>query len=381
MTTPLVHGTTTASLSGLRTLLEGHLATGAEVGASIVVDVGGETVADLWGGHADGARTRPWERDTVVNVWSITKQVTALAALMLADRGLIDLGAPLARHWPEFAANGKDHITVRQVLAHASGVSGLAAPAALADLYDHDAVAGRLAAQEPWWEPGTASGYHLWVYGHLLGELVRRVDGRDLGTFVAQEIAGPLSADFGLGATPGMAGRIADVVPPPPLPFDIEDLDHRTVAYRTFSGPLVEARAANSQAWRAARIGAANGHGNARSVARILAQVAGDGRTSGVRLLEPGTGALVLEPQTDGVDLVNGLHVRWGLGFAVADRRTLPWVPEGRIAYWGGWGGSMAIVDLDRRMTIVYVMNRMGGDILGSDRAAGYVTAIYDALR
>lgn len=377
MTRTPIGGTTVEPLAELRELLTGHLAAGTEVGAAIAVDIDGEIVADLWGGHRDAARTRPWQSDTVVNVWSISKPVTALAVLILADRGRLGLDDPVARYWPEFAAGGKQNVTVRQVLAHASGVSGLAAPATVEDLYDHAATAARLAAQEPWWEPGTASGYHLWVYGHLLDELVRRVDGRDLGDFITQEITGPLGADFRLGAGDA-GGRTADVIAPAAV--DVDALDHATPMYRTFTGPPVRAEDANTAEWRAARIGGANGHGTARAVARVLSAVARDGRAGGVRLLGAATTAEALRPVTEGTDLVNGLHVRWGLGLALADPRTLPWVPAGRVGYWGGWGGSLAIVDRDRRMTVAYVMNRMGDGILGSDRARDYVSAIYRAV-
>jgi CubicO group peptidase (beta-lactamase class C family) len=380
MTSTPAQGSTTEPFAAVRTIFAEHLASGAELGASIAVDIDGETVVDLWGGHRDVARTRAWERDTITNVWSITKLVTALAVLVLTDRGKLDVDAPVARYWPEFANHGKDRITVRHVLAHSSGVSGLAAPAQVADLYDHERAAARLATQQPWWEPGVASGYHMWTYGHLLDEVVRRVDDRTLSDVIERDIAGPLAADFRLGVSGEALGRVADVVAPPPLLFDIEDLDHDGPAYKTFTGPPVAAEDATTAGWRSAQIGAANGHGNARSIARILSVLARGGQSAGERLLNEATAELILQEQTNGADLVNGLHVRWGLGFALSDPRTLEWVPAGRIAYWGGWGGSMAIVDFDRRMTIAYVMNKMGSGILGSDRSEAYVRAVYDVV-
>lgn len=356
--------TTDSRFAGVRALLEHNLGTGAELGASLAVEIDGELVLDVWGGHRDAARTRPWESDTIVNVFSITKIVSALAVLMVARDGDLDLDAPVAEYWPEFAARRKEGVLVRQVLAHAAGLPGFDPPSRLEDLYDARAAADRLAAQAPWWEPGTASGYHLMTQGFLLGELVRRRTGRSLREFVAERIAGPLGADFRIGAAPADRGRIAELVSPPAI--DISALDHDGVGYRTFTGPPVPAAAAGTSAWQAAEIGAANGHGNARSVARILSALVGDDR--------------VHRQQTEGIDLVNGLYVRWGLGLALSDRRTLPWIPGGRIAYWGGWGGSMAVVDSERRMTIAYVMNRMGPGILGSERAEQYVTEIYRAV-
>jgi CubicO group peptidase (beta-lactamase class C family) len=374
-----VNGTVSPAFEPVRHAVAEQLRSGAEVGLSLAVDVDGRRVVDLWGGHRDAARTGPWQRDTITNVWSITKTVSSLAALLLVDAGELDVHAPVARYWPEFAANGKQDVEVRHLLSHTSGVPGLDHPARLEDLYDVRAAAARMAAQRPWWQPGTASGYHVLSYGHLVGELIHRLTGLSLRDFVHQHIVRPLGADFQIGLRAADTGRVADVIAPP-LDFDPSALDHGTVAYRTFTGPAFGADAANTAAWRAADLGAANGHGNARAVAEILAPLARAGDSAHGRLLKPGTIDLVFDEQSNGTDLVNGLHLRWGIGYALPDRRTLPWLPDGRIAFWGGWGGSMAIVDLDRRMTISYVMNNMGADILGSPRAASYTTAVYRAL-
>ncbi|MEU2086300.1 serine hydrolase domain-containing protein [Streptomyces albus] len=373
-----LHGTFEPRFAGLRQALQRNIASGQETGASLVVDIDGERVVDLWGGHRDTARTTTWQEDTLTNVWSITKTVTSLAALMLADRGELDVYAPVARYWPEFAAGGKRDVEVRHLLSHTSGVSGLEQPATVEDLYDTPGAAARMAAQRPWWKPGTASGYHVMNYGHLVGELVRRITGQSLRQFVAEEIARPLGADFQIGAAEADWGRVADVVPPPPsgpaaLPAD-------SPAHKTLTGPAVAAATANTPAWRAADIGAANGHGNARSVARILSVLARGGQVDGTRLLRQKTINLIFDVQADGVDLVNGLPSRWGIGYALPKKTLLPWIPDGRIAFWGGWGGSMVIADLDRRMTLSYVMNRMGPGILGSDRSAAYVRAVYSRL-
>ncbi|MBZ6079862.1 beta-lactamase family protein [Streptomyces olivaceus] len=376
---PELNGTVSPAFEPVRDAVEYQLHSGAEVGLSLVVDVDGRKVVDLWGGHRDAARTQPWQRDTITNVWSITKTVTSLAALLLVDTGELDVYAPVARYWPEFAANRKQHVEVRHVLSHTSGVSGLDHPARLEDLYDVRAAAARMAAQRPWWEPGTASGYHALNYGHLVGELVHRLTGLPLRDFVHQHIAQPLGADFQIGLRDADTERVADVITPT-LSFDPSALDHGTAAYRTFTGPSFHAGAANTPAWRAADLGAANGHGNALAVADILAPIARAGASARGRLLKPDTIGLIFDEQSNGTDLVNGSHLRWGIGYALPDRRTLPWIPDGRIAFWGGWGGSMAIMDLDRHMTISYVMNNMGADILGSQRAASYTTAIYRAL-
>src|SRR5215472_6671668 len=284
-----VHGSCDTSFKSVQTALEANLASGEELGASIVLNLDGKTVVDVWGGWRDEARTEPWDEDTIVNVWSTTKTVTSLAVLMLVSRGQVDVHAPVARYWPEFAAAGKERVEVRHLLSHTSGVSGLDQPATVDDLYNWETSTSRMAAQAPWWEPGTASGYHALNFGHLLGEVLRRVTEKTLKQFVAEEIAGPLGADFQIGAAEGDWARIADVVPPPPLPFDLEALGSDSPAVRTLTGPAAQAEAANTAGWRLADIGAANGHGNARSVARVMSVVSRGGEVDGVRLLRPET--------------------------------------------------------------------------------------------
>ncbi|WP_280481740.1 serine hydrolase domain-containing protein [Nocardia cyriacigeorgica] len=364
----------------LREALRGNLDTGEDLGASIAVTIDGTTVVDIWGGWADADRTTAWHRDTITNVWSCTKTVTALAVLMLIDRGRIDPYALVSKYWPEFAANGKDTVEVRHLLSHTSGVSGWQEPLTWEQMYDQPLACARLAAQAPWWEPGTASGYQALNHGHLLGELIRRVDGRDLRRFIADEIAGPLDADFRIGVERADYGRVANVVPPPPLPIDLASLDPDSVLVKTFGNPPADAAVAWTDGWRGAQIGAANGHSNARALARIQSAVACGGSVDGVRLLSPDTVELIFDKQSDGVDLVLGVPVRFGLGFALPTPESVSYVPEGRICFWGGWGGSQIIIDTERRATIAYTMNRMGAGLLGSTRSAEYVSAAFAAL-
>ncbi|MGH3294266.1 MAG: serine hydrolase domain-containing protein [Trebonia sp.] len=380
MTSGLLHGQLDARFEPLRDVLEVSLGSTADCGLSLVVDVDGRTAVDVYGGFVDEARTRPWEQDTIVNVWSTTKTVTSLAVLMLADRGLVDLDAPVARYWPEFAAQGKEGVLVRHLMGHTSGVAGWNTPFAFDDLYDRERATAALAAQAPWWEPGTASGYHALSFGHLLGELVRRVSGRSLTRFVAEEIAGPLGADFQIGARQADWGRCAEIIPPPPLPFDLARLDPDSVLVKVATGPVANATAPNTAPWRQAEIGAANGHGNARSVARIMSALALGGVTGGVRLLTPATIEHIFREQAHGIDLFLGVPMRFGIGYGLSEPVGVPSVPEGRVCFWGGWGGSMIIMDLDRRTTISYMMNKMQPGLVGSDVAAGYLKAIYELL-
>ena len=221
----------------LTELLSASIDSGGDVGASVAVNLGGEMVVDIWGGWADEAKTTPWEEHTITNVWSTTKTMMAVCALMLVDRGELDPNEKVAHYWPEFAANGKADIEVRHLLSHTSGVSAWAQPVEVDDIYDWEKSTAMLAAQAPWWTPGTASGYHALNQGHLVGEVIRRITGMKLGEFLAKEVAGPLGADFHIGLPESEFGRVANVIPPPPMPIDFAALDPEMVAVKTFTGP------------------------------------------------------------------------------------------------------------------------------------------------
>lgn len=350
-----------------------------ELGASIAIVLDGEYVVDIWGGWADAERTTPWAENTITNVWSSTKTVTNLAPLLLVDRGELDVHAKVAKYWPEFAAGGKEDIEVRHLLSHTSGVSAWEQPVVLEDIYDWEKSTARLAAQAPWWEPGTVSGYHALNQGHLVGEVVRRITGVPLGKFVAQEIAGPLGADFHIGLDPAEFGRIANVVPPPPLPVDLAAMGMDSVVVKTLTGPGPDATVAWTPEWRQADIGAGNGHGNARSLARIGSVISHGGTVGDVRLLGMPAIDTIFEEQSNGMDLVLGAPVRFGVGYGLPGPTT-PYLPDGKVCFWGGWGGSAVVNDLDRRATFSYAMNRMQPGLLGSENGAAYITAFYNSL-
>jgi CubicO group peptidase (beta-lactamase class C family) len=376
-----VHGQCDAAFGAIREAFADQLASGNELGGGVVVDVDGRVVVDIWGGWRDTDHREPWDENTITNVWSTSKMVTNLAALMLVDRGLLDPYVPVAKYWPEFAENGKDRIEVRHILGHTSGVSGWEAPFQTEDMYDREGATRRLAAQAPWWGPGTMAGYHAQNQGHLVGELVRRVSGRSLTAFVAEEITGPLGADFQFGAAEADWGRIAPVTPPPALELDLDSIDRDSPSFKTLMRSPLDAATANTAAWRRAEIGALNGHGNARSVARILKSVALDGVVDGVRLLSQETISLIFDEQSHGIDLVLGVPLRFGIGYALPETETVPYVPQGRACYWGGWGGSATVMDLDTRTTFSYVMNKMAPGIIGSDRSEAYVRALRSCQR
>jgi CubicO group peptidase (beta-lactamase class C family) len=264
---------------------------------------------------------------------------------------------------------------VRHLLSHTSGISAWAQPVTEEDILDDEGATARLATQEPWWEPGTASGYHALNQGHLVGEVIRRIDGRGLKQYFAEEIAGPLGADFTIGSPPEHHGRISNVIPPPPLPMP-EVIDPESVVFKTFTGPAPDATIAHTDAWRAATIGAANGHGNARSVAQIQAAVSNGGSSAGVRLLSSDTIDRIFEEQSDGVDQVLMFPVRFGLGYALAAPDNPVGITTGRKCYWGGWGGSLVLNDLDHRITIAYMMNRMQAGLLGNETSVQLIEAL-----
>ena len=358
----------------VRAMFEANLAGGADVGASFCVTVAGETVVDLWGGYADEARIRPWRADTVVGVYSTTKTMTALTALLVADRGELDFAAPVARYWPEFAAGGKAGVTVAQLMSHSAGLCGWREPITRDDLYDWEKVTGLLAAQEPYWKPGTASGYHAMTQGYLVGEVVRRITGRSLGTVFREEIAEPLDADFHIGLPASEDRRVAELIapagPPPMGGADGNDLRANVAGNPELDVPITRTRE-----WRGAEIPAVNGIGNARAMAGIHAILANGGIAKGRRFMSEAGCVRALQPQVEGVDLILGVPVRFGLGFAL----DTGLMPNPRTLYWGGYGGSLAMIDMDARTTIAYAMNKMSGTTTGDFRALGLATAFWEA--
>lgn len=375
-----VHGFVKPGFEPVRDAFEANFEKGLENGASVAVTKDGEFMVDLWAGEADPTG-RPWEEDTIVNVYSTTKTMAAISVLVLADRGLVDLKAPVAKYWPEFAQGGKENVTVSHVMSHAAGLSGFEPVLESVEfLYDWDACVERLAAMTPWWEPGSASGYHAITQGYLQGEIVRRVTGKTIGTFFREEIAEPLGADFHIGLAPEHDHRVGELVPPkhglgegaaPPPPD--------SVAARTFAGVPLTAKEPRTREWRGAEIPAAGGTGNARSVSRVHSVLACGGTVDGVTLLSEAGVERAREEQIRGTDLVMGVPLVFGNGFGLNDA-SFPISPNPRAFFWGGWGGSLAVIDLDARATISYVMNRMEAELLGDLRGGSVAGAAFGAL-
>ena len=363
----------------VRDAFAANFAAGKEVGASFAATLDGELVVDLWGGHADAAKTRPWTHDTLVNVWSTTKAMTALAAHMLVDRGRIDLDASVAKYWPEFAAGGKGSIPVHMLLSHRAGLAALREKLPVEALWTWDAMPNALAQQEPWWEPGTANGYHAITYGHLVGEVVRRAAGTTIGAFFRDEVAKPLGVDFHIGLPASEDARVADLVPPSAADAAAARPDPETLQGKVMNNPPLVAETAMRPEWRRAEIPAANGHGNARSVAQVMGMLACGGVAEGHRYLSEAALARATSEQAYAKDLVLPLQMRWGLGFMLSSRH-LPLGPSLTSFGHGGWGGSLGVADPDRRLSWAYVMNKMSAGTTGDLRVAGPVTALYGSL-
>lgn len=344
-----------------------------DVGASAAVYIDGEPVVDIWGGYADADRSVSWERDTVTGVNSTTKNMTALCALILADRGELDLSAPVAAYWPEFAAAGKENMLVRHVLSHTAGLPDLSGLTAVEELYDWESVTAGLAAQAPEWGPGTAVGYHALTFGFLVGEIVRRITGRSLREFFAEEVAKPLGADFHIGLSAEHDHRVAPLIPPPSLTdeYAASAPPGQDGARREITGAAIRVKDANSVAWRRAQIPAVNGFGNARSVALVQSVLANQGTAGGVRLLSPQGCEPAWQEVFRGDDRVLGTPMCWTVGFG----------KFGNTFGWGGWGGSLVASDPGSRMTVAYVMNQMiDRDRQEDNRGLEIVMAAYSGL-
>ena len=354
---------------------------GLEVGASFAVMIDGKHVIDIWSGYADADKSRSWEKDTIVNVFSTTKVMTAICIHMLVDRGLLDLEAPVAKYWPEFAQAGKEKLPVKYLLSHTSGLAGWDRKFRTKKLYNWDLMVDLLAAQKPWWEPGTKSGYHTITFGYLLGELIRRITQKTVGTFFREEVADPLNADFYIGVPEEQFERIADLIPPPPIDLSsFGDIDPKSVAMRSLTNPFLDVLETRTKEWRTAEIPAANGHGNARSVSRATAALACGGELDGIRLLSEEEIKKSIQEQSYGMDLVLNTPIRFGLGWGLQSK-DLPIGPNENMFYWGGYGGSVIVVDLDERMSLAYVMNKMTSSLTGDPRSERLLEALYKSLK
>jgi CubicO group peptidase (beta-lactamase class C family) len=355
-----IEGACDARFAPVRDAFAANFALHDEVGAAVTVVLDGRVVVDLWGGHADAARRVPWRRDTLVNFFSVGKAFTALAALVLVDRGLLDLDAPVARYWPEFAAGGKEAITTRDLLCHRAGLPAVREPLPDGAMLDWEAMTRALAAQTPWWTPRAQHGYHVNTFGFLVGEVVRRITGVSLGTFVRDVIARPLGADVHIGLPASEDARVAEWVwssESAALP-DVPDAGDTMLMLRnTYLNPpgLSGRGVINTPAWRRAEIPSTNGHGTARGIASVYAALV----AGGAAIVSADVLAQAVVEQVNGHDVILQRPSRFGLGVQLTQPERLIGPNAGAFGHFGA-GGLLGFADPAAGIAFGYVMNRMG---------------------
>jgi CubicO group peptidase (beta-lactamase class C family) len=373
--------------SRVREVFAASLAAGVELGAAVAVTKDGAPVVGLWGGFTDKARTRPWEADTLVNVYSTTKGLLAACAHRLVDQGKLDMYAPVARYWPEFAQAGKGGITVGMLLDHRAGLPAVRETQPPEALFSWEAMTTALAAETPWWEPGTKHGYHPFTFGWLVGEVVHRAAGKMPGRYFADEIAGPLGLDAHIGLAEADDARCSDVRSAPRDPamgttlFERLMAEPESMATRAFTNPvsMVLPGTVTSRAWRGAEIPAANAHVTASAVARFYGALARGGEVDGVRVLSEQAIARCLAERTRGLDLVLDVETRFSLGYMLSVPGAM-FGPNSRVFGHPGAGGSVGFADVDARIGFAYVTNRMGAHLQIDPRATALIDAVYASL-
>ena len=387
-----------------RNIFEKSLEDGFELGGAICLEVKGEKVLDLWGGYKDQDRNETWEENTIVNVFSTTKGIAAICLLQLIEKGLIDIEKSVSNYWPEFSQSGKEDIPVKYLFCHKSGLCGVREPLETGAFSDWDLICNQLAKQEPLWEPGSAHGYHAITYGHLVGELLKRVDGRTIGTYFKEEIAEPLDLDFWIGLPDSEFDRVSDIYPSKPSPlqflfpllaklprfllpgptkFLVDFGDTSKPVGAAFNNPPIASNngmEANTKKWRNAEIPAANGHGTARSIAKLYGVLANGGSLDGLHILSPDTIEMARTTQSDGKDLVlGGMHTRFGLGFMLGTK-NVSMGPNSEAFGHGGAGGSLGFADPDNNISLGFVMNQMHPGITAWKTATDVAESVYKTL-
>jgi len=353
----------------LRDALATNLAEGLDVGAAVAVSRKGRLLADLWGGEA--APGKPWRRESIANVFSTTKAVTALMVAILADRGRLAYDQPVARYWPEFAAAGKEAVTVECMMAHMAGLTGPRTEVSLDDLYAWQPYTDALAASAPWWPPGSQHSYHPISFGNLAGELIRRIDGRMPGRFLAEELAGPLGLNFYIGVPEAAIDGIAPLIGGPGVADMVrpEMPDFAAVGY---NNPKISWELANTAAWRKAELPGANGHDDARSLAQLF-----DAALSGKIVSAAGLKAATAE-RFIGEDAADGTPTRFAAGFMLNQpaRSFFTGFPE--AFGHSGFGGAFVFADPEAEIACAYVPNHL---IVTEDGVDPRRQRIFEALK
>jgi CubicO group peptidase (beta-lactamase class C family) len=378
---PAIHGHVASGLELVRDVFTSNFTRSderREIGAALTVYRGETCVVDLWGGSVDRARTREWQRDTLVNAYSTTKGIVAACVAILVERGLLRYEDRVARYWPEFAANGKSDATISHVMSHQVGLPAFEDPVSLEDLYDWPGRCKALAAQAPRWRPGEKTAYHPITYGYLAGEIIRRVAGQSIGQFLARELSEPLGSDVFIGLPEPLHSRVAELVPPTQM-VDPSLVPLPEEARLAITNPALQPAWANTRAWRCAEMPALNGHASAHGIARLYALLANEGTLGRSKLLSSDTLKKMTHAQPRRMDLMLGMEVAWAHGMAI--NGTLGFFgPAPQVYGHSGWGGSFGCADAERRLAIGYVCNQMGPDLVGDLRGREICKAVYSSL-
>ncbi len=374
----IIHGEVAPGFENIREVFEQSFEEGGEIGASFSVARDGEFLVDLWGGYADRARTKPWERDTLPNVWSTTKGMASLCCALLVDRGLMSYTDKITKIWPEFGVHGKDQLTIGQVLSHQAGLCGFVEETPVNDLYDQNLVADRLANQKPIWEPGSRSGYHAITHGFLAAEIAKRVTEKTIGAFFQDEIGDPWEIDFYIGLPEEEEHRIAEMIEAPNAEA-LAGEDQNSSQKLAFGNPAPSPLLPNERAWRAAEIPAAGGRGSACALAKIYDVLANGGAQNNRRLISEDAIAKMTATQIQNEDAVLGFEMRWGAGF-MGNPQGLLYGPNEESYGHAGWGGSYGMADPKTGIGVGYTMNQMAAEIAGSSRGMALHGATYAAL-
>jgi CubicO group peptidase (beta-lactamase class C family) len=353
-----------------------NFAEGLELGARFSLCLEGELVVDLWAGHADRAQTLAFSDTTLTSIFSTTKALTAMMIARLVDQGRLSYDQPVASIWPAFGQAGKAQVNVGQVMSHQAGLCGFVDPIDPALWFDWDALCARLAAMEPLWPPGTASGYHPVTFGYLAGEIFRRVDGRTLGRALHEDVATPLGLDLWIGLPDAEHGRCADVRRPSAA-IDLGAITQvrRAAFLERWSSPSGRSLAE----WRRVEIPSANGHATAAALARFAGALACDGVLDGRRLLSASGVAALSAERICGEDLVLPYRISWGAGL-IRNQGLNVYGPSADSFGHSGWGGSCLFADPKQRLSAAYVMNRQSSALIGDARAKRLIDAAYSAL-
>lgn len=368
-----VHGHCDQKYAAVREAFAANFASQGEVGAGFAVVSRGQVVVDLWGGHADPARTRAWKSETVTNVWSTSKGVAAICFAMIVDRGQASYDDPVGRFWPEFAVAGKETITIAQLLSHQGGLCGFTVPVTMRDIADQEKAERLIAAQAPFWQPGTECGYHAVTYGTLTNALFRRIEGRTLAKFLEQELSAPLGLSLTFGLPEEQAGMASELIAPPELDSTSANPNTSVAQQAALANPVLDPMDANTAYWRASPMPSVNAFATAPSLARLYGALATGGGLEGVRFVSPNTIADATRLRIDSDDLVLGMRAKWAAGFLLNVHDLYGDSPS--AFGHSGWGGSLAFADPSRGIGVAYVMNRMGQNLIGDPRGLALIGA------